>query len=687
MPDILDEIDSAVSSGQVDEATVKRLIAGARAELGQGQGPKNPMVQVRKTAGKPPEDFDKWYADYQHKQGLPDAGIESFGAGMGAAASKFLNGMSAGAYNGARRLIMGDEAGRQQIAREEDMLNSNPISQVGGNLASMAGGGVLLGPAGEGLTGMIEKAVPAVAKTVAGRVGAQAATGGVLGAVAEGGQGASEGEGFLGTAKRALKGGATGALLGTGLGVLGESVATARNALRDKRSEMGEVVSDYAKAKDEGRIPRAAYDPRADPPKAAEVKETKFGQKGVNEVADRVGQEMAKYNPQVVEDAREAFGKDLEQVVAQAGGKFKGFGGLHQALNRLEAENTVNGQVVDKRLAKAIDDYRQMFTREVDVDVIPTPPSASERFQALRTQSRNDAAEAAAPKQVQAQTPSQVESGYQGYTQKSSQPSALMSSADDSLLATPEPPPRARVTAEGGTLEDLMKAEKATKSLAEHGNISTAENRPYRLISEALKDEAKRIGGVPLQDLMASYAKTMERVAQANDTAFGKDAPVLKGPNASAELAAVRRLTRKVGSEGEGGGVEAATQRQRDELAALDPKYADQLARIDAKAAYENTRFPGVVDIAAHAGDLKLGPLLKSSRNALAARVGDPILQSLQEGPGRPRLLSEGPESRPQTTRGAVAQGLLPGWIPGIEDAADEARKRRKKFKSPRKSQ
>lgn len=672
MPDILEEINGALASGNLDDATVKRLIAGARAELGQGAQPPK-MAQVRKTAGRPPEDFDEWFKNYQHKQGLPDAGIESFGAGAGAAASKFLNGMTLGGYNGARRLIMGDEAGRQQISREDEMLNSNPVSRFGGNVAGMSGGGMLLGPAGEGLTGMIEGAVPAMAKTAAGRVGTQAATGGALGATAEAGQAASEGEGFWGGAKRALKGGAVGLALGGGLGAFGEAVSYAKNALRDKRSDLGETVTAYAKAKDEGRLPRAALDPRADPALAAEIKKSKFGQGGVDQVADSVAQEMADYNPQVVEKARKVYGKKLQQVVNDQQGQFKGFDGLHKALDRLEGENVVNGEVVDKRLGKAIDDYRKMFTQGMDVDVVPTPPSALDRFKEMRGQSRNDAAEAASPKATPAQTPSQVESGYQGYTQKSSAPTAAMEGADESLLATPEPTPRERVSAEGGTLEDLLKAEKATKSLAEHDNIATQENRPYRLISGALKKEAKRIGGEPLQKLMAKYAKTMDRVAQANDLAFGKEVPVLNGPNASAERSAAARLSRRVDRPGAGtennlrNPSEAASQRQREELASLDPKYADQLSRIDAKAAYESTRLPGPIESA-----LEPVKSLKASRNALAARVADPTLQSLARQPLRPRDL----------------QGLAPGWIPGIEDAVTAARKRKKLHipKSPRKS-
>lgn len=314
MADILDEISAALASGkEPDEATMARLVAGAQAELGHGKaaGPPRPapdMATITRDAGPPveqkaPEDFDEWYANYQHKQGLPDTGIESFLAGGGAAASKALNAGTLGAYNGARRLIMGDEPARQQIDRENRLLASNPISNVGGGLAEQAGGGALLGPAASGLAGMLEQAVPRIAGNAVGRAGIQAATGGLISGTAGAGEAASEGAGPGEIAKRAGKSALFGAALGGGLGGIGEAVGAARDALRNPNSELGQTTLLYDKAKREGRLPKHFLQSGDDPPLAAEVRNTPPGRAGTNQVADTVAQEMATLNNKTAKGA------------------------------------------------------------------------------------------------------------------------------------------------------------------------------------------------------------------------------------------------------------------------------------------------------------------------------------------------------------------------------------------------
>lgn len=598
MADVLDEINAAVASGkEPDDATLDRLIASAQAELGQGQGGADPAKRDRIAA------FGQKIRERQAKlEAEPDP--MSFGEmakelpqNMGALAYKALNGATIGGFGAARRYDMGDEAFNREQQDIKQRLGSWG-GQAVGNLMDMTGGGMSLGPAAEGLQGMLTKGIPELAKRPVGRALINAITGGGMGAVAETGHAAAEGEDLPGVAKRAALGGGIGAGLGLGMGTIGEAVDYARGSLRNPQSELGETVLRYDKAKQEGRIPRNPLDPRADPPLAAEVKSTRPGQAGVDEVADTVGQEMAAYNNKTAEGAEAKFGAARGAAVDKNKG-LNLFPELAQRLDHLERINTVE---------------------RVNEDGVVTGVTKNPALQASIDKAR-----------------------------------AMYEGAPDS----PSPDQRKVML---GTLHELLQNLDAPTGLARPGGGA---NHPD--VENALTRQARAVGGKEFRGAMDERARTMDRLSDVNDTAFGQRKPVLaegEGPAAGGERSAAARLSRKIGG-GAGGENnlrnpnQAASERQRTELADLDPQYADMLARIDAKAGFEATRFPGPIETFKKLELTKpiqsIAKMVGDYKPALAARVADPLLQSLPFDAGR-------------------AQGALPGWIPGIEDAAVTAR-------------
>lgn len=596
------EIEKALASGNVDDATLDGLLSSASAELTALKGGGQPNQQQRMAQGLQAKRTKQAALEAEPDPMSLGEMAKELPSNMGALASQAMNGATFGGFDALRRHLpsgWGGDTARTQMADEAQRLDS-PVGQVSGGVMRQVGGMLPMAPMAQGLTGLIENAVPAMGKFAGGRVATNALTGAGVGATAGATEAGFEGKGFKDVAKAGGESALVGGVLGGGLSLPGEVAKSARGALRDTRSELGQTVTEHAKAKASGRIPgeienlkdRYLGDDKGTGKPYAEVKRTKFGQPGVDEVADTVAQEMADYNPQVAADARAKFGAVQKKVLKARGKKFESLSGLHSALDAMDAENTVNGEPVDKRLATAISDYRDMFTKDTGI-----------------------------------------------YS----------------------PAAKTTIKVQGGTLEDVTKAKKATKRMANPEGLSTEENRPYRIIGKALSAEAKAIGGTKLRAAMAEYAETMDRLAEANDLAFSKDKPVLKGPNATAERGAAARLGRNSENNLRNPN-EATSMRQREELASLDPKYRDMLERIDAKAVYEGTRMPDlsienlkklVQEPLKHSGRL-----LGQSSNAIAARVLDPALQSMNT-------------ARPN--------GMLPGWIPGIEFAAETARRKKKR--------
>jgi hypothetical protein len=177
---------------------------------------------------------------------------------------------------------------------------------------------------------------------------------------------------------------------------------------------------------------------------------------------------------------------------------------------------------------------------------------------------------------------------------------------------------------QGGTLRDVIKAKKAVEKMAEFGGPVTADNRPYRIIYKELADEASALDP-RLAKLNAEYGKTISKLERANDILYGKEVPDVAG-RASSERQAAARLGR-LGDDTQAGTV---GERQLEELAALDHKYAELLDSIELKKAYERTRY-GMPQMSKSPEKWGLG-LLEQNAGALTARVLDPAARGAASG-------------------------------------------------------
>lgn len=219
-----------------------------------------------------------------------------------------------------------------------------------------------------------------------------------------------------------------------------------------------------------------------------------------------------------------------------------------------------------------------------------------------------------------------------------------------------------------GTLNDILKVKQVLADKAEGGELSTPENRPYRIISKALAQRAADLDP-ELGKLQLRYHRQMEPLEEANDTILGKDAAQVPD-RASQKRTAAARFGGAGGLESPGGSVEM--RRQLDEVGALDPAYRDMVRDVRAKQVLEDTRLsPFKLAKSAMSPFKELPKEIGRQAQGLAIRKLDPALENMS------------PLTDPN------AEPLYPGWIPGIEAAVAEAlkKKRSRKSQSPRKSQ
>lgn len=129
------------------------------------------------------------------------------------------SGLTLGLFDKASDLTGLDSPEERQQRRAENPAASQ-VARLAGGVAGAAVGPVrALGAGARGLLGMAETAVPALAKTALGRVGAQAATGALSGGAAEGIDAATQGKPIL---ESAGMGAAAGGVLGGGIQAIGE---------------------------------------------------------------------------------------------------------------------------------------------------------------------------------------------------------------------------------------------------------------------------------------------------------------------------------------------------------------------------------------------------------------------------------------------------------------------------------
>lgn len=144
-----------------------------------------------------------------------------------------------------------------------------------------------------------------------------------------------------------------------------------------------------------------------------------------------------------------------------------------------------------------------------------------------------------------------------------------LTSTDDGLVSAP----------------DIIKMKKVVDAASEHGLPSTAQNRPYRMLGEAVAKDAEAIDP-RLGPLNEKYKADLDELRRANDLTYGQDKPDIKD-RAATERAATGRLGR-VGDPTQAGTVDSAHMK---ELAGINPVYDTLITRVKAKKAQEALRY------------------------------------------------------------------------------------------------
>lgn len=145
---------------------------------------------------------------------------------------------------------------------------------------------------------------------------------------------------------------------------------------------------------------------------------------------------------------------------------------------------------------------------------------------------------------------------------------------------------RSQLSTEGDPavdIGDLIKMKKSIADRAEWGRPATAKNRKYRVLTEALNEDAASIDP-RIAEINKAYAGKMSQLEEANDILFGsrnKNVPKSAAKDKSAAL--------KLGRIGDD--TQAGTTDRLGRLGELDPAYAEQLRLLEAKKAMERLRY------------------------------------------------------------------------------------------------
>lgn len=262
-----------------------------------------------------------------------------------------------------------------------------------------------------------------------------------------------------------------------------------------------------------------------------------------------------------------------------------------------------------------------------------------------------------------------------------------LKSALDHLRAVTTVPasrPGLGLTGPGGTVEDLIKAQRMVKARAEYGAPSTVENRPYRLLDGLLAGEGERIDP-RLGPLRQKYGQTMESLKAANGYLYGaKRAEVT--PTAAQQRGASGRLGR-IGDETQA--ATGAAERQLGEFRNLDPAYEREVGLVEAKKNLERLRYgepetsaPIEKGMGAAAGRAARRGIMAHVGSAVGATLG-PVgrLAGTAIGAGTAHLFDNPLANQLRLTlpaADAVGKSLTGSTAPAAENIISRARRQRR---------
>lgn len=227
--------------------------------------------------------------------------------------------------------------------------------------------------------------------------------------------------------------------------------------LRDPKTLEGRTVRDVEAAGGEIR-------PFGDPARGGlyespELAGLPKGRAGMNELAGKSQEAIKEYNRAKLADAREQYGTELDDILAEHADKSHLAEQTHDTLDALEKRATLsNGKVANKKLHGVVQEVRDLLTTDTG---------------------RLD----------------------QRVSQASGKP--------------------VYVSAPAVKVEDMIKVKQAVNDLAEWGSPATADNAPYRLIHHALVEDAASVDP-RIKELNRTYGQTMEGIKAANDILFGQ---------------------------------------------------------------------------------------------------------------------------------------------------------------------
>lgn len=337
-----------------------------------------------------------------------------------------------------------------------------------------------------------------------------------------------------------------GALIGGAMGIpsaVGAGARSARTALRNPQREMGRVIRSLDEAKASGVM------------ETPEFKALPKGAPGFNQAATTAEEQLATHNETLLKDARQQYQKDLADITATHADRHHLVSETAGTIDKLAAENTVNGVVGDEHLAKALDKVGRMIAKDTGV---PTAHGAN-------------------------------------------------------------------VTVPAVKVGDLLKIKRLVANEADYGNPATPETRPYRILDKTIGRDLEgvdpRVG-----EMNAKYAATMDQLEKSNEILYGAQSPDINRSISKQKRA--RGMLGRVGDE-----TQAATLAAKDveDLKALDPRYKEIVASVEAKKAVERSRF-GLPHVSRRIEHLPFA-FMQQNATALGAHVIDPALARLSGSP------------------------------------------------------
>jgi hypothetical protein len=501
---------------------------------------------------------------------------------------------------------------------------------------------------GSFLPNPITKAAGLIAKPIARALNAIPAKGAIPGAILGAAKGAvtyeatapamaglaadSEGD-RLGAMLRAAKN-PLGIALGAGFGAFGGAAGGSANKIRDPLTSTGRDLQAIEAVGGEVR-------PFGEPARGGEFESPEMqglqkGRAGRHELAAKSVDRVLEANDQQYHAAQQSWGETADHILADHGDETHFATKTHDTLDRLEADNTVNGVVGDEKLAGAIKKARAMLQAPgVEAEPAPVgaePPSDVKQLLVLRAGAKSPMVRDAIEAQIKAAggevptgsvatgNPAQwtheqwklAADDWNGHHVSDEawdragggQPSGRSASATSeqgtvkggkalpqneaayakTVQSEPDISAVSPETATGVKVADFIKSRKVLNRMARNTQ-DPSERYAFGKILDAMKADAADIDP-RIGKLNADYAKQMQSLTATNDALFGQAKPVVRVTEGVKQGAAARMD--RIGEDTKPG---MRAEPRMERFAEARPSNAREAALNRAKQAAERLRY------------------------------------------------------------------------------------------------